>query len=93
MVFPETAVKVTGNPRYFKLQSDSGRFIERGFCPRCGSQLFAKPEAMPGMLVLRAGTLDDASAYRPTLNFYVASAQPWDHMDDALPRIPGPLAG
>ena len=88
MIFPEAAVEITGQLRYFKSQSDSGRFIERGFCPTCGSQLFARLEAMPGMLGLRAGTLDDASAYRPALNFYVASAQPWDHMDPALPKFP-----
>ena len=89
LVFPERAVQITGTPRYFKSHADSGRWIERGFCPTCGAQLFAKLEALPEMLGLRAGTLDDATAYRPTMNFYVASAQPWDHMDDALPRMPG----
>jgi hypothetical protein len=90
MIFPEAAVKVTGEARYFKSRADSGRYIERGFCAECGSQMFAKLEAMPGMLGIRAGTLDDASAYRPALDFYVASAQPWDHMDSALPKMPGP---
>ncbi|HUN94457.1 MAG TPA: GFA family protein [Burkholderiaceae bacterium] len=93
MMFPEAAVTVTGAARYYRTNADSGRWIERGFCPTCGSQLFARLEAMPGVLGIRAGTLDDGSRFEPKLNFFVASAQPWDAMDPALPKAPGqPMA-
>lgn len=62
------------------------RIIERGFCPTCGSQLFTKLEMMPSELGINAGTLDDASKFMPALDFYVSSAQPWDHMNPALPK-------
>jgi hypothetical protein len=50
--------------------------------------LFARLEALPDALGIRAGTLDDASRYSPAMNFFVASAQPWDEMSPSLPQIP-----
>jgi len=90
LMFPAAAVQIRGTPRYFASRGDSGRTIERGFCPDCGSQLFSRLEGLPGMLGVRAGTLDDAAQFKPQLDFYVASAQPWDHMDPELPKKPGP---
>lgn len=88
MLFSETDVSVTGMPKYFKSKGDSGRVIERGFCFNCGSQIFTKMEGMPGMLGIKAGTLDDASKFNPVMDFYVSSAQPWDHMNPAIPKRP-----
>src|ERR1700675_1366739 len=47
MLFPASAVTISGTPKYFKLTADSGKFIERGFCGECGSQLFTRLEALP----------------------------------------------
>lgn len=87
MLFPKSAVRITGTPTFFARKGDSGRVMERGFCPQCGSQLFARLEALPDALGIRAGTLDDASRYSPAMNFFVASAQPWDEMNPTLPKI------
>ena len=48
---------------------------------------FAKLQMMPGVLGLRAGTLDTPESFRPTLDMYTASAAHWDHMDPALPKF------
>ena len=87
MVFAAANVEVTGTPMYYARKGDSGRTIERGFCPQCGAGLFAKLEVAPGQLVIRAGSLDDASRFDPKVNFFVASAQPWDEMNAALPKV------
>ncbi|WP_439097808.1 GFA family protein [Acidithiobacillus thiooxidans] len=58
---------------------------KRGFCPNCGSQLFAWFGHMPGVLGIKAGTLDDPSNYVPTMDFHVSSAAPWDFMNPELP--------
>lgn len=89
MVFPEKNVSIIGTAKYFDSTSDSGSIHSRGFCPNCGSQLFAKFNTMPGMLGVKAGTLDNPSSYVPKLNFYVASAAPWDHMSPELPKKHG----
>jgi hypothetical protein len=93
MMFNEAQVRLTGTPRYYRSLGDSGRWIERGFCPDCGSQLFTRLEAFPGVLGVKAGSLDDPSRFQPVLDFYVASAPPWDHMSPTLPKRPGSPRG
>ena len=38
--------------------------------------------------MITAGSLDDPSLYKPTLDIFTASAQPWDHMNPALAKFP-----
>jgi len=41
---------------------------------------------MPGMLGIKAGTLNDSSNYVPKLDFHVGSAAPWDFMNPELAK-------
>ena len=88
LMFPMGTVSITGTPKFCVSKGDSGNAIERGFCQNCGTQLFLKLEAIPGLFGIRPGSLDDPSLYQPSLDFYVSSAQPWDHMDPGLPKRP-----
>ena len=88
MMFPTDAVAVAGTPRFFSSKGDSGSEIERGFCQTCGSQLFVKLEALPALFGIRPGSLDEPARFQPTLDFYVSSAQSWNHMDPAIPKKP-----
>ena len=88
LAVPSAAFAVThGSPGYFDVTADSGYVTRRAFCTRCGSTLFGEPGSRTDMVTIRAGSLDDPSIFRPTQNVFVASAQPWDHMDPALPRV------
>jgi hypothetical protein len=87
MFFPESAVTVTGATNSFRSLGDSGKSIERFFCPNCGSPVVTKLEALPGMVGIKAGTLDDPSLYKPAADIYVASASHWNHMDPQLPKF------
>jgi hypothetical protein len=89
MIFPEARVAVSGKAKYFKSTAESGNIHKRGFCPKCGSRMFAKFSAMPGMLGIAAGTLDNTSAYSPKLDFFVASAVAWNYLDPQLPKKQG----
>ena len=89
IIFQENDVVVSGKANYFELQTDNGNGHERGFCPNCGSQLFARFNNMPGMLGIKAGTLNDSSKYSPMLDFYVGSAASWDFMNPELPKKQG----
>jgi len=76
-----------GKPKSFTVTVDSGLPTTRNFCGECGSPLFGLPETGESDIVtIRAGSLDDPSVFRPTHDIYVASAQPWDAMDPALPK-------
>jgi hypothetical protein len=37
--------------------------------------------------MIAAASLDDPSAYRPTLDFFTSHAQPWDPMNPELPKF------
>ncbi|MBV8648679.1 GFA family protein [Paludibacterium sp.] len=89
MVFPEKDVVISGEAKYFASTADSGNTHSRGFCPHCGSQLFAKFSHLPGLLGIKAGTLNDSARYVPMLDFHVASAATWDVMNPELPKKQG----
>ena len=89
LVVPKDALKVTGEATYYDAKADSGNTASRGFCPQCGSPLFSKLSAMPEVMGLKAASLDDPSWFKPTMDIYTASAQPWDHMNPELSKLPG----
>jgi hypothetical protein len=67
--------------------ADSGNAVRRLFCPYCGCHLFADTPGYPGVVVVRVGTLDDASSIRPSANIWSSSAPSWAHLDPTLERI------
>jgi hypothetical protein len=54
-------------------------------CSICGSWLFSQPPVREFM-GFTAGCLDDPSGFQPSMDFYTASAQPWDYMNPDLPK-------
>ncbi len=87
LAVPTAAVKVTGEIKYYETKGDSGHMVSRGFCSNCGARLFGKPQAMPDLAVITAGSLDDPSWFRPGMDLYTSSAQPWDYMNPDLPKF------
>ena len=89
---PKSAVTVAGTLKGFTKQGDSGKSITRLFCAECGASVMDEAEAGPGIAMLAAGTLDDASWVKPTTQIYCASAQPWVQLGGdmkSFARTPG----
>jgi hypothetical protein len=84
---PEEAISITGEVKYYERMASNGKLARRGFCPHCGSQLFGRPEAMPGLIGVRAGSLADPSRYKPQADIFASRAPAWDCMDPALPKF------
>jgi hypothetical protein len=84
---PREAVTIAGDVKYHEAKGDSGQIISRGFCPNCGSRLFGK-RATGDLISITAVSLDDPSWFRPAMDIYTASAQPWDYMNPDLPKFP-----
>lgn len=94
MVVPAEALSVSGPLSEYTKKADSGNEVTRQFCPRCGTQLFAKSSARPQFRVVRVGNLDDPSSVVPSANIWAASAPTWACLDGALERAehqPPPL--
>jgi hypothetical protein len=89
---PKSAVTVTGALKSFTKRGDSGKLMKRLFCPECGASVMDEAEAVPSLVMIAAGTLDDASWVKPTSQIYCASAQPWVRLDremKSFDRAPG----
>lgn len=75
---PEPALTMTkGAARDYSVKGESGNEVRRSFCETCGSPLFSRPAAMPGMVIIKIGALDDPSGFKPQVDLYMASARPW----------------
>ncbi|MEZ5737692.1 MAG: GFA family protein [Novosphingobium sp.] len=89
VLFPEEAVSYRGEITTLEKVADSGNTVERGFCPKCGSQMYSKtvePKGLP--MRVRAGTLDDPELMAPQSIIWVSSAPSWAVFDPALQRFP-----
>lgn len=54
-------------------------------CAECLTRIYAENASRPGLVIVRAGTLDTSSMLRPRLHFWVRSRQPWVVLpDDAM---------
>jgi hypothetical protein len=85
---PKTAVKVTGEVKYHEVTGGSGKPIARGFCPDCGSRVLVRPSVMPDAILIHAGSLDDPSLFKPMMEIFTASAQPWDQLNPQTAKFP-----
>ena len=77
---PLSAVKIEGEPKYYEKKSDKGNLVRRGFCAECGTPLFSGNEKFEDFLAIKASTLDDPSWFKPSIDVWTSSAQPWDVM-------------
>lgn len=85
MIVPEAAFSVSGDLRFFDKPADSGNMVSRGFCPKCGSAVYSTNAGMPGLVFVRASSLDDVEAFKPQMIVYTDRAASWDRMDPSLP--------
>src|SRR3954452_80181 len=65
----------------------SGGETERRFCGKCGSPIVSVSPGTPGVVYLKAGTLDDTSWLEPQAEVWGRSAQPWVGEVGGRPRI------
>lgn len=86
---PFDALKISGEYQEYATVAASGNTINRGFCPACGCMLFARNSGNDKVRPVNAATLADPSVYQPSMDFWVADAQPWDYMNPELLKFEG----
>jgi hypothetical protein len=88
IAFPANAISVKGELKTYKDTGDSGQPVYRRFCPNCGSGVIAEVDVLPGVTIVLAGTLEDSTAFKPTMDVYWSSAQPWVQSSGERTKFP-----
>jgi hypothetical protein len=89
MIVPEGTFQVSGELKFFDKPSDAGNNVSRGFCPTCSSPVYSTNSGMPGMVFIRASSLDDPEVFQPQMVVYTRSAPSWNLVDPALRSFEG----
>jgi len=92
MGVPEAAFTLTGALSSFEKPADSGNVVTRKFCPTCGSPVLSSNSGVPGMVFVRASSLDDAEAFKPMMTVYGSRAPSWSppRHEPVFPDMPPP---
>lgn len=78
MVLPAAAFTLLqGEPARTLRHAESGRVMQSFFCAACGTRLYDRFPALPDIMVLKAGTLDETRALRPVAQFWTSRKQDW----------------
>ena len=93
MAFPEASFSYTkGAPKSFR-RSDLDTPVSREFCAACGTQILARAPGLPGMVILKVGTLDDPSLFgAPQMAIFLVDKQAFHHVPEGVAtfeRAPG----
>ena len=83
-IFPSEAVTIEGKTVGFNSTPE----LERRFCPKCGTGLFAQRLNWPDRMAVTLASLDDPSALPPTMHFWTSSKVAWLKIEDGLPAYP-----
>ncbi|WP_293369139.1 GFA family protein [Nevskia sp.] len=93
MGLPDAAFHyVKGTPKRFS-RSDLPSPVTREFCGDCGTPLTSRTPAIPGMVLLKAGSLDQTSIFgKPDFAVFTIDKPSWHGVVEGLPgfeRMPG----
>lgn len=85
MGMPEAGFVYTkGTPKAFR-RSDLDNPVTREFCGECGTQLATRAPGLPGVVLLKVGTLDDPAVFGgPQMAIFTAEAQSFHHVAEGV---------
>ena len=76
-----------GAPKGFQ-RKDIPNAVTREFCPDCGTHLITRTPALPGVALLKVGTLDDPSVFgAPQMVIYTVDKQSFHHIPSGVPTF------
>jgi hypothetical protein len=81
-----------GAPKPFA-RKDLPNPVTREFCGECGTHLITRTPALPGVALIKVGTLDDPSVFGgPQMVIFTVDKQSFHHLPSGVPtfeRTPG----
>jgi hypothetical protein len=78
----EAMLSLTGELTTGERTQPSGAVGTFFACAKCLSRIYSKNSTRPGMITVRAGTLDDSKAVIPKFHLWVKSRQSWVSVPD-----------
>lgn len=81
-IFPESAVTIAGENRGWPHRGESGRLTEHHFCPICGSTLYFRNEALPGLIGVSAGCFPETDFPAPKTAYWSSRGHDWVAMPE-----------
>ncbi len=93
IAMPEAGFSYTKSaPKAFQ-RSDLDNPVTREFCADCGTHIVSKSPALPGVSIIKVGTLDDPSAFgKSEMVIYTVDKQDFHQLPPGVPafeRSPG----
>ncbi|QSP96355.1 GFA family protein [Marinobacter salinisoli] len=76
---------LTGESLVTEFESRPGKY--RAFCSHCGSHLFSRVDAIPGILRLLAGVINEPLGKSASRHEFVGSKSDWYEITDDLPQF------
>lgn len=87
VLLPEAGFKFTGAETKTFQRTDIENAVTRHFCPNCGTAIGTQAAGAPGMFVIKVGTMDDPSFYKPSMAIFTKDAQSFHHIPDDIPSF------
>jgi hypothetical protein len=85
--FREEAVAVEGESTQYVRIGDEGGVARMHFCPECGSTVFYRLDAIPGMVGLPVGGFADPDFPQPGVSIYEERRHAWVRVPEGIERI------
>ena len=84
MIMPSSGFKfVKGIPKTFK-RKDIEKAVTRLFCENCGTGIGTKNPNRPNSIILKVGTFDDPSIFKPDIAIFTIDKQKFHYIEDGL---------
>lgn len=88
-LFPRAQVTVTaGELKGYAYKSDTENDMQINFCPDCGSPVLLDIKAMPDLVSVKIGTMDDTHWFHPVAQIWTDSKQDWIPLAEDVPAVP-----
>ena len=88
MGMPEGGFEYTSGAAKGFQRKDLENPANRDFCPECGTHLVTKAPSLPGVVLLKVGTLDDPSVFgAPQMSIYTCDMQSYHQLPEGLPAF------
>ena len=85
---PEAGLSVTGTLFVYALTNASSRTSTQRMCRVCHTRIYNSNSARPGVVVVRAGTLDRSDELDIVAHIWVKRKQPWLKLPENVPAWP-----